>query len=916
MDSETPHRRRSEVTVASRDEGVAPADTEAPRTDRSELTRLAAEQAALRRVATLVARESSPDDILQAVTDEVAQVLGTGAVGTLRFEPDGTATLVAQSDTPWPPPPVGTSFTLEGENVVSTVHRTCRPARLDDWANATGPPAEMARTLGLTSSVALPVIVEGRLWGTMIAVTDDAEPLPLDTESRIGQFTELIGTAVSNAQARAELWRLGEEQAALRRVATLVARHVPQDDIFTVIAEELGRVLGVQDIRMARFDDADEAGASAVIVASWGSPAEVLKIGERHLLGGRNVTSQVFHTGRPARIDDYATGSGPIGDRIRRSWINSAVGTPIMVAGRLWGAMIAGAAEEGVLAADTEARLGQFTELMGTAIANAEARVEIARLADEQAALRRVATLVAEEAPAEALLAKVAEEVASLLGPRIDSAILRYESDDTATVVAVWGNQPPGGIRVGLRLPVDGSGVSAKVFHERRPVRVDDYGVADGAISEHAREHGIRSAVGCPILVRGRLWGAMVVAHYQGEAFPPDTEWRVSQFTELVATAIANAEAHAEVRRLAEEQAALRRVATLVAEGAAPSEVFDAVIVEVAELLGAAQVGLARFESSQEISILALLGHDPDVVRAGMRVPLDGESVTARIRRTGRSARLDRYGGAGAIADIARRTNLGVTVGAPVVVEGALWGVMTASWRGDDLPANDAEERLTEFAELLDTAIANADSRDQLTASRARLLTAGDDARRRVVRDLHDGAQQRLVHTIVSLKLARRAFGLDAERARSLLGEALEQAEQGNAELRELAHGILPSVLTRGGLRAGVDAIVSRLGLPVDVDVTNAELPPDVEASAYFIVAEALTNVIKHSRATRAEVMVVADRGRLSIEVRDDGIGGADPDGHGLVGLSDRAAALGGRLRVESPRGGGTVLAGELPLPQ
>jgi len=177
-----------------------------------------------------------------------------------------------------------------------------------------------------------------------------------------------------------------------------------------------------------------------------------------------------------------------------------------------------------------------------------------------------------------------------------------------------------------------------------------------------------------------------------------------------------------------------------------------------------------------------------------------------------------------------------------------------------------------------------------------------------------DGAQQRLVHTIISPKLARRALGEDPERAQSLLSEALDHAEHGNSELRELAHGILPAVLTRGGLPDAIDALVSRLDVPVVVDVAERRLPPEIEASAYFVVAEALTNVVKHARATRADVTAVIDDGTLRIEVRDDGVGGADPDGHGLLGLADRVAALGGRLRIDSPSGGGTVLAAELPL--
>jgi signal transduction histidine kinase len=236
------------------------------------------------------------------------------------------------------------------------------------------------------------------------------------------------------------------------------------------------------------------------------------------------------------------------------------------------------------------------------------------------------------------------------------------------------------------------------------------------------------------------------------------------------------------------------------------------------------------------------------------------------------------------------------------------------SWHGGEpLPA-DTEERMAQFAELLDTAIANADSRDQLTASRARLLTEADEARRRVVRDLHDGAQQRMVHTIIALKLAQRAFREKDGEAESLVGDALAAAEQGNVALRELAHGILPPVLTNGGLRAGVDAMVVRLDLPVQVHVPAERFPAEIEASAYFIVAEALTNVVKHSQAERAEVSASVNDGMLHVEVRDDGIGGADPNGHGLVGMADRVTALGGRLSLESPAGGGTLVAARLPL--
>jgi len=371
----------------------------------------------------------------------------------------------------------------------------------------------------------------------------------------------------------------------------------------------------------------------------------------------------------------------------------------------------------------------------------------------------------------------------------------------------------------------------------------------------------------------------------------------------------------ASLAQLAEEQAALRRVATLVAEGAAPTAVFDAVAAEMEGLLHADGVTLSRYEPGSEVTVVAHRGSDARRVPPGSRVRHEGENVTTMVRRSERPARMESYAGThGAIAELVHDLGVRATVGAPVVVDGLLWGVVIANWRGEESPPAGTEERMAQFAQLLDTAIANADSRDQLTASRARLLTAADEARRRVVRDLHDGAQQRLVHTIVMLKLAQRALREKDEEAESLVGAALEQAEQGHTELRELAHGILPAVLTRGGLGEGVRSVVGRLDLPVQVDVPAERFPADIEASAYFIVAEALTNVVKHANAGRAEVRASVEDGMLHVEVRDDGIGGADPGGHGLVGIADRATALGGRLKIENPVGGGTLVAATLPL--
>jgi signal transduction histidine kinase len=268
----------------------------------------------------------------------------------------------------------------------------------------------------------------------------------------------------------------------------------------------------------------------------------------------------------------------------------------------------------------------------------------------------------------------------------------------------------------------------------------------------------------------------------------------------------------------------------------------------------------------------------------------------------------------GQLGDVIKDLRFSSGVGAPIVVDGRLWGITMANWVDDSPPPPDTEERLAEFTQLLETAIANADSRDQLTASRARLLTEADEARRRVVRDLHDGAQQRLVHTILKLKMAQRALNEDGTNLASLIAEALEQAERGNADLRELAHGMLPPVIAHGGIRAGVHDVLRDLDLPVQADLPAERFPGEIEASAYFIVAEGLTNVVKHSQASAAQVRVQARDGILYIEVGDNGIGGADPSGHGLVGMNDRVTALGGRLKVESPAGEGTRLLVALPL--
>ena len=268
----------------------------------------------------------------------------------------------------------------------------------------------------------------------------------------------------------------------------------------------------------------------------------------------------------------------------------------------------------------------------------------------------------------------------------------------------------------------------------------------------------------------------------------------------------------------------------------------------------------------------------------------------------------------GPIAREARALGIRSSVGCPIVVGGRTWGVIAASTRREARFPPNTESRIADFTELVATAVLNAESQHQLTASRARLLTEGDAARRRIVRDLHDGAQQRLVHSSITLGLAQRELDRDNGAAQALIAEAIGHVLRANEELRELAHGILPADLARGGLRGGIDAVVERLDLDVKVDLPPERFPAEIEASAYFIVAEALTNVVKHAHAESAAVSARIDAGMLQVEVRDDGIGGADPSGRGLVGVNDRVTALGGQFSVESPAGGGTVMTATLPI--
>ena len=372
------------------------------------------------------------------------------------------------------------------------------------------------------------------------------------------------------------------------------------------------------------------------------------------------------------------------------------------------------------------------------------------------------------------------------------------------------------------------------------------------------------------------------------------------------------------LERLLQEQAALRRVAMLVARDAPARVIFASVCEEVAAVLGVTTTNLVRYEDDGTATVVGAWAQEgaPLMPVASIPLPLDGGTVAPRVQRSGRTVRVDDYGGLDdVLARRLREVGIRSAVGAPIVVAGRLWGaVIAADGRAYHL-APDAEQRISTFAQLITDALANTDAREQLAASRARILKAGDEERRRLGRDLHDGAQQQLVSAVISLQLAQKRWQ-DRGRARQLVDDALEHAQAAIGDLRELAAGIHPSVLTDRGLHAALETLGSRAPVPVELVAQLPDrLPMSVETTAYFLVAEALTNVGKYARASRASVTVRVAGDELEIEVLDDGVGGANPAaGSGLRGLADRVAALQGTLDVTSPPGRGTRIHARIAL--
>lgn len=369
--------------------------------------------------------------------------------------------------------------------------------------------------------------------------------------------------------------------------------------------------------------------------------------------------------------------------------------------------------------------------------------------------------------------------------------------------------------------------------------------------------------------------------------------------------------------RVVHVQSALRRIATCVARGAAPAEVLDAVATELGLLIGTDGAHIVRYDAEGSATVVAAWG-TPDIgLPVGTTFSLDGDSVTAMVRKTARPARMDGYADAlGPLAAHLRQHHVRGAVGAPIFVEGRLWGLVTATMTRDEPLARDSEMWLADCTELIATAIANAQARADLAASRARVVVAADQARRRIERNLHDGIQQQLIALAIELGDAQASIPSEQSELRQRLSTVKRGLTGVLDDLREMSRGIHPTILSDSGLRPALKGLARRSRVPVELHAcVHHRFSEPVEVAGYYIVAEALANAAKHAHASHVRIEATVRNARLHLTVRDDGVGGANPSrGSGLIGLADRVDALGGSITIDSPPGRGTTLHAELPF--
>ncbi|MEL4317473.1 GAF domain-containing protein [Leifsonia sp. YIM 134122] len=779
--------------------------------EREDVRRLV-EERALRDVAELIARAGADVDIIATIVREASRQIQGLPVTLTRFVGERELLVMASPNGPAKP---GLRIVFEAGTLPDRVLRTGLPFRVDDYR--TQPDAEMAVRFGIAAGVAVPIIVEGRVWG-MFNINSSVGPLPRETEAQITAFAQLVTASFDSIDARNQLRAMSEHDETMRSI---------QHDAAGSSITELATRLVAYAAKLSGIEHATLTLNGGVVVSA------------------ANPIMSITNTSiRPTRVVAF-----PVTSHHQDIGVLT-VETTLPA-----------------LPDQTAQYLTDVSEVTGRMAVASANRQHLSVLIDEQASLRRIAEFAARgvlrAGPVDDILTAICRAASDQLNGQ-EITLLHFETADTIVAVATYGGPVPPGVRV---VHPPGS-LSDRVARTQGTVRVDDFDELPSA--EIVRKYGIRSGVGVPVFIENRLWGAFVSTSQVGR-LPPDTESRLEGFAKLTWAAIANAEARESLRRLADEQTALRRVAELVARETTLPAVFNAVVEEIARVLDASSASVIRGKGS---------GSDAGIVVAEVKPQAAAGSHRAEV---------------------------------PILVNGETWGTLGVT--SDSLNRMDGRDRLKPFADLLAAAVTNADHRDGLTQSRARVIAAADEARRRLQRDVHDGAQQRLVHTIIMLKLARDTAGVDGDLA-DLIADALAHAEEANRDLRDVVRGILPAALTRAGLSAGIRSLAADTPIPVDLALDVPRLPTSIETTGYFTVAEAITNAVKHARATRITVTCALSEGgdRLVLTIEDDGVGGADPSrGTGLTGLADRIEASSGTIRIESPDQQGTRVIASIP---
>jgi len=801
------------------------------------------------------------------------------------------------------------AVTIEANGLLTSAQVQIAP--VDDPAELDKTIAQIARAAGTDCAIGVPIVVGETTWGALIAVSATAEPLATESAARLAGFSQLMASAIASEQARQEVRGLAEQQGALRRIATLVAEGAEPKAVFTAVAVEASRILGVGAVALISYD-ADKGRFTKILgthgdrsAAPDGGSCPVEECPEGAL---------VLATGQPARVDDWTHVPGPFAARHRELGFGPAVAAPIIIDGSIWGCVGAYGDADEILPPGCETRLADYTNLIATAIANAQARQardELRSLAESQGALRRVATLVAEGAEPKAVFAAVAVEAARILG--VGAVSLMNYDEDTAMFTKIFGTHGERSpVPDGTTWPVADCPEGALAVTTGRPARVDDWTAIPGALAAEHLAQGFGQAVAAPVIIDGSIWGCLAAYGEADEILPPGCETRLADYTNLMATAIANAQVRDELRGLAKQQgAALRRVATLVAQQASPPTIFNAVAGEASRALRVPRVDVGRYHHDGSVILLGSTGRPgrPD----DHAFSESEQYVAARVMETGRAARIDRTTRPAPNAAAADEEGFRSVVGAPIMVEGALWGVIVVL--AGEILHEDTETRLTDFTHLVASSISNVQARNNLIASRARIVTASDETRRRIERNLHDGIQARVLALGLGLRAVRARFPLPPG-VQAGLDEVAHDLEGVLEEIRVFSQGLHPALLARSGLGPSLRALGRRSPIRVNLDVAgDARFPEPVETAVYYVVSEALANAAKHSQAAEVSVTVISDATGVRATVADDGVGGAALGGSsGLIGLVDRVEALGGKFALESPVGRGTTLSIELPL--